>query len=68
MLDRGDIAVERRRPGGARHLPDISPFGLHHVAGNVWQHSGLPGGVQVESRGKDATLGDCIEHRHPTAD
>jgi winged helix DNA-binding protein len=28
-----------------------------HIAGNVWQHSGLPGGVQVESRGKDATLG-----------
>ncbi|MFD0518466.1 DNA glycosylase AlkZ-like family protein [Paractinoplanes durhamensis] len=28
-----------------------------HIAGNVWQHSGLAGGVQVESRGRDATLG-----------
>jgi hypothetical protein len=27
-----------------------------HIAGNVWQHSGLAGGVEVESRGKDATL------------
>ncbi|GLY96194.1 winged helix DNA-binding domain-containing protein [Actinoplanes sp. NBRC 103695] len=28
-----------------------------HIAGNVWQHAGLAGGIQVESRGKDATLG-----------
>jgi len=31
--------------------------GAQHIAGNVWQHSGLAGGVQVESRGRDATLG-----------
>jgi hypothetical protein len=28
-----------------------------HIAGNVWQHSGLAGGVEVESRGREATLG-----------
>jgi len=28
-----------------------------HIAGNVWQHSGLAGGVEVQARGKDATLG-----------
>lgn len=28
-----------------------------HIAGNVWQHAGLPGGVRVESRGRDAMLG-----------
>jgi hypothetical protein len=28
-----------------------------HIAGNVWQHSGLAGAVEVEARGKDATLG-----------
>jgi hypothetical protein len=28
-----------------------------HIAGNVWQHAGLAGGIQVEARGKDATLG-----------
>jgi Winged helix DNA-binding domain len=27
-----------------------------HIAGNVWQHSGLAGAVEVEARGKDATL------------
>ena len=27
-----------------------------HIAGNVWQHSGLAGGVEVQARGKDATL------------
>jgi Winged helix DNA-binding domain len=28
-----------------------------HIAGNVWQHASFAGGVLVESRGKDATLG-----------
>ena len=28
-----------------------------HIAGNVWQHSGLAGGIEVEARGKDAALG-----------
>ncbi|MEV6299138.1 crosslink repair DNA glycosylase YcaQ family protein [Actinoplanes sp. NPDC051861] len=28
-----------------------------HVAGNVWQHAGLAGGVEVLSRGRDAQLG-----------
>jgi Winged helix DNA-binding domain len=27
-----------------------------HIAGNLWQHAGLAGGIEVESRGKDATL------------
>ncbi|GID96157.1 DNA glycosylase AlkZ-like family protein [Amorphoplanes digitatis] len=36
---------------------DCRSCGARHIAGNVWQHSGLAGGVEVESRGKDATLG-----------
>ncbi|BBH65884.1 hypothetical protein ACTI_25690 [Actinoplanes sp. OR16] len=28
-----------------------------HIAGNVWQHAGLAGGVEVLSRGKDARIG-----------
>ncbi|MCO8273625.1 winged helix DNA-binding domain-containing protein [Actinoplanes sp. TRM 88003] len=28
-----------------------------HIAGNVWQHSGLPGGIEIQSRGRDAMLG-----------
>ncbi|MFI5492444.1 DNA glycosylase AlkZ-like family protein [Actinoplanes sp. NPDC051859] len=35
---------------------DCRTCGARHIAGNVWQHSGLAGGVQVVSRGKDATL------------
>jgi hypothetical protein len=31
--------------------------GARHIAGNVWQHSGLAGGVEVEARGREATLG-----------
>ena len=30
--------------------------GARHIAGNVWQHSGLAGGIEVESRGRDAML------------
>jgi hypothetical protein len=28
-----------------------------HIAGNVWQHSGLAGAIEVQARGKDAMLG-----------
>jgi hypothetical protein len=28
-----------------------------HIAGNVWQHSGLPGAIEVQARGKEAMLG-----------
>jgi hypothetical protein len=31
--------------------------GAQHIAGNVWQHSGLGGAVEVEARGREATLG-----------
>ncbi len=36
---------------------DCKPCGARHVSGNVWQHSGLAGRVQVLSRGRDAMLG-----------
>jgi hypothetical protein len=36
---------------------DCGGCGARHIAGNVWQHSGLAGGIEVESRGRDATLG-----------
>lgn len=39
-----------------------------HIAGNVWQHAGLAGGVQVESRGKDATLGPIKDWPGPPAE
>jgi hypothetical protein len=43
---------------------DCRSCAARHIAGNVWQHSGLAGGVQVESRGRDATLGP-IQHAPP---
>jgi hypothetical protein len=36
---------------------DCRSCGARHIAGNVWQHSGLAGAVEVEARGKEATLG-----------
>jgi hypothetical protein len=36
---------------------DCRGCGARHIAGNAWQHSGLAGGVEVESRGREATLG-----------
>jgi hypothetical protein len=36
---------------------DCGTCKARHIAGNVWQHSGLAGAIEVQSRGKDATLG-----------
>jgi hypothetical protein len=36
---------------------DCKACKARHIAGNVWQQSGLAGGVQVLSRGRDAMLG-----------
>ena len=36
---------------------DCRTCAARHIAGNVWQHASFAGGVLVESRGKDATLG-----------
>jgi hypothetical protein len=36
---------------------DCTACKARHIAGNLWQHSGLAGGVRVESRGAGATLG-----------
>jgi hypothetical protein len=36
---------------------DCKSCKARHIAGNVWQHASFAGGVLVESRGKDATLG-----------
>jgi hypothetical protein len=56
-MPRGEVSTEvsRRVPKSLTY--DCRSCQARHIAGNVWQHSGLPGGVQVESRGKDAMLG-----------
>jgi hypothetical protein len=56
-MPRGEVSTEvsKRVPRSLTY--DCRSCKARHIAGNVWQHSGLAGGVQVESRGKDATLG-----------
>jgi hypothetical protein len=56
-MPRGEVSTEvsRRVPRSLTY--ECRSCRARHIAGNVWQHSGLAGGVRVESRGKDATLG-----------
>ena len=56
-MPRGEVSTEvsKRVPRSLTY--DCRTCKARHIAGNVWQHSGLAGGVQVESRGRDATLG-----------
>src|SRR4051794_6807505 len=56
-MPRGEVSTEvsKRVPESLTY--DCRTCRARHIAGNVWQHSGLAGGVQVESRGRDATLG-----------
>jgi hypothetical protein len=56
-MSRGEVSkqVSARVPKSLTY--DCRSCQARHIAGNVWQHSGLAGGVEVESRGKEATLG-----------
>ncbi|BCJ52489.1 hypothetical protein Asp14428_39640 [Actinoplanes sp. NBRC 14428] len=56
-MSRGEASTEVSRRVPRELTYDCRTCGARHIAGNVWQHSGLAGGVQVESRGRDATLG-----------
>jgi hypothetical protein len=56
-MTRGDVSreVSARVPRSLTY--ECRSCKARHIAGNVWQHSGLAGGIEVESRGKEATLG-----------
>lgn len=56
-MPRGEASTEVSRRVPRELTYECRTCGARHIAGNVWQHSGLAGGVQVESRGRDATLG-----------
>ena len=56
-MPRGEASTQISRRVPRELTYDCRTCAARHIAGNVWQHSGLAGGVQVESRGKDATLG-----------
>jgi Winged helix DNA-binding domain len=53
----------------ARVPPELTfeckPCRARHIGGNIWQHSGLAGGVQVLSRGRDAMLGPLPDFTAP---
>jgi hypothetical protein len=55
-MPRGEVStlVSERVPKELTY--DCRGCGARHIAGNAWQHSGLAGAVEVESRGKDAML------------
>jgi hypothetical protein len=55
-MPRGEVSreVSARVPHELTY--DCRTCKARHIAGNVWQHSGLAGAIEVESRGKDATL------------
>jgi hypothetical protein len=55
-MPRGEVSTQVSALVPPELTYDCRSCAARHIAGNVWQHSGLAGGVEVESRGKDATL------------
>lgn len=55
-MPRGEVSTQVSALVPRELTYDCRSCGARHIAGNVWQHSGLAGGIEVESRGKDATL------------
>ncbi|WP_433793215.1 DNA glycosylase AlkZ-like family protein [Actinoplanes sp. CA-252034] len=60
-MPRGEASTEISRRVPAELTYDCRSCGARHVAGNVWQHAGLAGGVEVLSRGKDAMIGPLAD-------
>ncbi|MFI7540078.1 DNA glycosylase AlkZ-like family protein [Actinoplanes sp. NPDC049599] len=56
-MPRGEVSTQVSARVPKELTYDCRSCAAQHIAGNVWQHSGLAGGIQVESRGRDATLG-----------
>jgi hypothetical protein len=63
-MPRGEVSTEVSSRVPAELTYYCKTCGAQHIAGNVWQHSGLAGGVEVQSRGRDATLAP-IPHAPP---
>jgi hypothetical protein len=55
-MPRGEVSTQVSALVPAELTYDCRSCQARHIAGNVWQHSGLPGGIEVEARGRDATL------------
>ncbi|GID26327.1 winged helix DNA-binding protein [Paractinoplanes brasiliensis] len=54
---RGDVSTEVTKRVPAALTYECRSCRARHIAGTVWQHAGLAGGVEVQSRGRDAMLG-----------
>ncbi|WP_305786028.1 DNA glycosylase AlkZ-like family protein [Symbioplanes lichenis] len=55
-MPRGEVSAEVSRRIPAELTYDCRACAARHVAGTVWQPAGLPGGVLVAARGRDALL------------
>jgi hypothetical protein len=55
-MPRGEVSTEVSARVPRELTYDCRSCKARHIAGNVWQHSGLAGAIEVEARGKDATL------------
>ncbi|WP_306214790.1 DNA glycosylase AlkZ-like family protein, partial [Actinoplanes sp. RD1] len=55
-MPRGEVSTEVSKRIPAELTYDCRTCAARHVAGTVWQPAGLPGGVLVASRGRDALL------------
>jgi hypothetical protein len=56
-MPRGEVSTQVSARVPKEITYDCRSCGARHIAGNVWQHSGLAGAIEVEARGKEATLG-----------
>ncbi len=56
-MPRGEVSTQVSRLVPEELVYDCRACEARHIAGNVWQHSGLAGGIEVQSRGRDASLG-----------
>jgi hypothetical protein len=60
-MPRGEVSTEVSRLVPRSLTYDCRGCQARHIAGNVWQHAGLAGGVDVQSRGRDAMLAPLAE-------
>lgn len=56
-MPRGEVSTQVSARVPATLTYDCRSCRARHIAGTIFQHAGLAGGVQVESRGSGATLG-----------
>ena len=67
-MPRGEVSTQVSARVPAELTYECRSCQARHIAGNVWQHSGLAGGIEVEARGKDATLGPIKNLPGPPAE